>query len=267
MDLPRYFADVAADLQRKSQSIRRDFATHRGTAGDNRESVLAKFLRDHLPGAFDIDAGLIASCDGQFSNEADLIVVDRDWNCAFYPDESKRIWLVEAVFALIEVKTSLTPTEIGDAVGKCRRFKTLPRQFSEAPAVPRLKDSLFVLWGFDSPSSETLKNNLQEAFQGVPVAERPDFVVVPGKVVAMSGSYMELAKLGEPGSDHRKALQKQYGPDLVGLPMDLVQLDELGDNALFAWLIWVISWLKRAGPRNSELMAYLPKDRNFGRRL
>jgi hypothetical protein len=82
MNLPQYFADVAAELQRKSQAIRRDFATHRGTAGDNRESLLANLLRSHLPGAFDVDAGLIASCDGQFSNEADLVVVDRDWSCS-----------------------------------------------------------------------------------------------------------------------------------------------------------------------------------------
>lgn len=267
MDLPQYFAEVVAELDRKSKAIRRDFATHHGSAGENRESLLAAVLRDYLPREFGIDTGLIASCDGQFSNQADLAITNQSWNAPLYPSGPNRIWLVEAVYAMIEVKTSLSPTELGDSITKCRRFKRLPRKFSEAPTMPRLTDSLFVLWSFESPASETLKQNLVEALREVPVPEQPDFVVVPGHLVATCGTYRELSALGQPGSSHRQTLEKQYGPDLAGLQLDRVQVDECGQDSLFVWLVWLLSWLKRAGSRSSELLGYLPPEKVWGRRL
>lgn len=267
MDLPLYFADVAAELDQKSKAIRRDFATHRGSAGGNRESLLAGVLRDYLPREFGIDTGLIASGDGQFSNQADLVVTDHSWNAPLYPSGPNRIWLVEAVYALIEVTTSLTPTEIADAIIKCRRFKRLPRRFSEAPSAPRLTDSLFVLWSFESPASETLKRNLVDAIREIPVLEQPDFIIVPGHLVATCGSYRELSGIGQPGSSHRQILEKQYGPDLAALPFERLPVYECGQNSLFVWLVWLLSWLNRAGSRSSELLGYLPPEKNWGRLL
>jgi len=267
MDLPSYFADAAEQLDRKSRAIRRDFATHRGSAGSNRESLLAEALREYLPRSFGIDTGLITSSDGQFSKQADLVITDHSWNAPLYPSGPNRIWLVEAVYALIEVKTSLPPAEIADGITKCRRFKRLPRRFSEGPSTPRLMDSLFVLWSFEGPTSETLKQNLVEALRDVPVSEQPDFVIVPGQVVATCGSYRELSGLGQPGSAHRHTLERQYGPDLAALPFERLPMFECGKDSLFVWLIWLLSWLKQAGPRSSELLGYLPPDKNWGRLL
>src|SRR3954469_22786619 len=105
MTLPAYFADVVADMQRTSASIRRDFATHRATAGANREGVLATFLREHLPPAFSVESGLLIAKDGQFSNQADLLVIDAQHNSPLYSSSPQRLWLVESAYALIEVKT------------------------------------------------------------------------------------------------------------------------------------------------------------------
>lgn len=266
MDLPEYFSDVSTELQRKSDAIRRDFATHHGAAGANRETLLAEALKDSIPGEFRIDTGLITSCDGQFSNQADLVIADGAWNTPFYPAAQNRIWLVEAIYALIEVKTSLTPTELRDALAKCRRFKSLPRKFSDAPLPPRLTDSLFILWAYEAPSPETVKANLEAELAGISVDEQPDFVVVPGKLVATSGSYREISKFGQPGSLHRSDLEAKYGKDLEALRTARSEVLELGKNSLLVWLVWFLSWLKRAGPRNPELLSYLPQE-NWGRRL
>jgi hypothetical protein len=266
VNIPDHFSDVAKELDAKSKAIRRDFATHRGSGGSNRESLLADFLRNYLPRKFGIDTGLIVSSDGQFSNQADLIIIDQGWNAPLYPSVANRIWLVEAVYALIEVKTSLSPNELTDGIDKCRRFKRLNRQFSKAPNAPLITDSLFILWSFESPKSETLKKNLVELINAVPISERPDFVVVPGQLVATCGSYREISVLGQPGSSHRLALEKQYGrPNLTGLVFDTVPVSECGSDSLFVWLVWLLSWLKRAGPRNSELVGYLPVDKQWGR--
>lgn len=267
MVLPPYFRNIAIELNRKSESIRGAFFSHHGSAGENRESLVAEFLRDYLPNRYGIDTGLINSFDGQFSNQADLIIADTSFNSPLYPSSPNRIWLVEAVYALIEVKTSLSPSDIQDSVDKCRRFKRLPRKFSDAPSKPSIADSLFILWAFESSKSETLKLNLVKSIVNVPRAEQPDFVIVPGQLVAMSGQYMELAKHGQHGSEYRKKLEKQHGPDLTGLQLDLIQVDECGPDSLFVWLIWMLSWLKRAGSRSSELLAYLPPDVVWGRRV
>ena len=47
--LPDYFEDVSRDMASKSAAIRRDFARHRPSAGDNREDLVEHFLKGHLP--------------------------------------------------------------------------------------------------------------------------------------------------------------------------------------------------------------------------
>jgi hypothetical protein len=267
LNLPDYFADIVTELEQKSQAIRRDFATHRPSAGQNREAIIADLLRQYLPKACGIDTGLITSYNGQFSNQADLLIVDQTWNSPFYPTSPNRIWLVESIYAPVEVKTSLAPSDIADCVSKCRRFKMLPRNFSEAPMPPGIRDSLFIIWSYECPSAEVLKSNLSDALVEVPVSEQPDFVVVPSRLVGTAGSYRELASIGQLGSSHRQALIKQYGPNLAGFLREAVEIDEVGENALFVWLLWMLSWLKRVGPRNSELMSYLPQDKQWGRRV
>jgi hypothetical protein len=48
--LPDYLADVGRDMAAKSAAIRRDFATHRLSAGENREDVRWRWaLAGHHP--------------------------------------------------------------------------------------------------------------------------------------------------------------------------------------------------------------------------
>jgi hypothetical protein len=264
MDLPQYFKDISQELQRKSDAIRRDFSTHNGAAGSNRESLIAEALKVSLPDAYCIDTGLITSGEGKFSNQADLVITDNILNTPFYPNVQNRIFLVESVYALIEVKTSLNPTELKDALSKCRRFKNLKRTFSEAPSYPIIKDSLFILWAFESTSAPTVKNNLEQELSLIPVAEQPDFVIVPGKLIATCGQYRELSLFGAVGSLYRMELENKFGKELAGFRNGNSKVYDIGDDALLVWLIFFLSWLKRAGSRNPELLAYLPQEKNWG---
>jgi hypothetical protein len=148
-------------------------------------------------------------------------------------------------------------------VAKCRQFKQLTRHFSEAPVGQGLKTSLFCVYGFEAPSDAKFEENFR-AIADVPEAERPDFVVVPQRFVVTAGEYRELSVLGEPESQYRRALEAKYGSDFAGLGYDSVELGSYGDDSLLAWQVWLQSWLKRAGPRNPELTAYLPAPRALG---
>lgn len=265
MVLPEYLSDVARDMRNKSAAIRRDFASHRLSAGENREDLVADFLKNHLPKRFGVSSGMVISHDGVFSNQADLVVVDEQSNAPLYAATRNKLWPVEAVYALIEVKTTLGPGDISDAVAKGRKFKTLQRKYCEAGQVQRIRDSLFVVWAFDSSSPSTVKTNLIAALAGVPRSEQPDLIVVPDKIVARAGTYLELSKIGQPNSQHRAQLHAQHGQNLDALIPETVEVGELGENALLAWYVWFDSWLRQAGSRLTDPVAYLPPNQVFGR--
>ncbi len=266
MGFDKYMRGISEEMSRKSAELREAFTQHRRSIGDNRECLVARFLRDYLPKRFGVDRGLIISHDGECSNEADLVVFDSLNNSPLYPDSQKKLWPVEAVYALIEVKSQLSPRDLKDAMSKFRKFKNLQRHFPSVKDGSRITDSLAILWSFDSSRPETLKENLESAIAGVPVAERPDFVVVPGKLVAKSGSYLEIVRLGQPNSPHRNSLVEQCGDDLNSLLPDGIEVDDLGENSLMAWYVWFDSWLRRAGERFFDPIEYLPKDTVWGKR-
>ena len=265
MTLPAYMSDAVAEMARKSLSIRRDFAHHHLTAGQLRESTVKKFLVEHLPERFGITSGFAMSADGVFSNEADLLIVDKLNNAPFYPGSDKELWPVESIYALVEVKTRLGPSDLSDAVAKGRRFKTLNRNFCDTKLPIRLiEDSLFVIWGFGCPNPVTLKANLSTALKNVPINEQPDLVVVPQSLVAKSGKYLELVKLGQPNSEFRSQLEIQHGHDLSSLIPEPVEVFDLKADSLMAWYVWFDSWLRQAGARFTNPLAYLPADRIWG---
>lgn len=267
MTVHEYFADVAEELERRSDRVRLGFSKHRPSAGENREGIVAEFLREYLPKAFGVDTGLILAKTGEFSHQADIVVVDQTHNAPLYPSALNHLWLVEAVYALIEVKTSLSPRDIQDSLSKCRQFKTLPRKFDTVPELPKTPDSLFVLWAFEAPRPETVKENVLSAFRGVPRSEQPDFIVVPDSVVVTAGSYRELSRLGMPNSAHRQRVIEETKGNVDIALGEPVQVLDLGKNALLAWLIWFTSWLKGAGHRSAPLVSYLQQGRVLGQRV
>lgn len=267
MILPEYLSDVAREMRAKSAAIRRDFASHRLSAGENREDLVADFLVNHLPRKFGISSGMVISHEGVFSKQADLVVVDEQNNAPLYAATRNKLWPVEAVYALIEVKTTLHPTELADSIAKGRKFKALKRRFCETGQAQRIADSLFIIWAFDSAASSTVKANLGSALVGVPRSEQPDLIVVPDRFVARAGAYLEISKLGQPNSPHRAQFHARFGENLELLLPEQAEVDDFGENALMAWYVWFDSWLRQAGSRLTDPTAYLPMDQVFGRRV
>ena len=117
-------------------------------------------MKEYLPKAFSIGTGLILSSEGEFSNQADLLIADQLNNAPLYPESNNKLWLVESIYSLIEVKTNLEPLNIKDAIKKCVKFKRLKRVFQNVPSQPRITDSLFILWAFNGPDLNIEKKTL-----------------------------------------------------------------------------------------------------------
>lgn len=267
MTINKYFAKVSEDLLSKSQQIKEFFATHKPTAGANRETEVANLLEEYLPSKYEISSGLILSKDGEFSNQADVIVADEMSNSPLFSSEKEKIWLVESVYSLIEVKTQLTPTTLNNSLEKCRRFKSLPRVFASDFGRQNVKESLFVLWAFEGPSAEKIKDNFVESTKDIPRNEHPDFIVVPGSTIISAGEYHEFTKLGQPNSPRRNALISKYGNDLDKLLGEGCLVQNLGEDTLLAFLIWFTSWLHSAGERRADLVQYVPREHIWGKNV
>ena len=253
-------------MRSKSEGIRRDYSQHRPSAGDSQEDLVTKFLEDYLPKRFGVSTGHIISHDGKFSNQADIVIVDDQNNSPLHPDKRNKWWPVEAVYALIEVKTHLNDRDLKNAISKGQKFKRLQRRFCSS-GTQNINESLFVIWAFNSPSPETQKQNISKALQGVPQSEQPDFVIVLDHLVVQSGGYLELARLGQPGSPDHNQLTQQHGNNLSILLPESFEVYDLGANSLLTWYIWFDSWLRQAGSRFTNPVDYLPKEYTFGKKI
>lgn len=254
--LKQYFDDLTADLNRDSERIRQFFRTHAPSAGINREGLVANLLTDHILPQAGIGSGLIMSATGEFSNQSDVVLYDPLSNGPLYRQSSIPIWLLEAVYGVIEVKTELTPTTLKDSIKKCRRFKKLPRNYADSFGGQKIRDHLFVIWSFQAPSNAVMKDNLLSVLTDIPHQEQPDFIIVPGRFLVRGGQYYDLSHNGQTDSDYYKSRLAECGNDSSRLLPEPFEMLDLGANAITVFLYWLNSWLHVAGPRRPNLLAY-----------
>jgi hypothetical protein len=267
MSIDEYYANISKELKSKSDSMKIGFSTHRLSAGENREDIFGDFLKHNLPKSFGVGTGLILSSEGEFSSQADLVIVDHLNNAPLYPDSRNKLWLVESIYALIEVKTDLNPSDIQDSIKRCIKFKRLKREFQTVPAMPRIAESLFIVWAFNGPASETLKNNIASSYKDIAVDDQPDIIIIPDSILITAGSFRRLSKFGMPGTDYQQnIIEKNQGKSYLEIfgPTDFW---ELKDNSLLIFLTWLTAWLKGAGVRSAPLEVYLERGKIFGYKI
>ncbi len=103
------------------------FVQHAGDKGENREKILREFLSEHLPKRYGVTKGEILTKHGKRSHAADIIIYDAE-NCPVLYVGETAILPVEGVYGIIEVKSTLSKTELVDALGKIESFKNLAPQ-------------------------------------------------------------------------------------------------------------------------------------------
>jgi len=191
MIVSEYLRRVSERLAAESHEIAQDYS-HPGVIGRSREDKVREFFEKHLPPAFKISRGFLVSPDNITSPETDLLIVDGLWTTPLHGDLDSPIWLLERTYASIEVKSDLSPQQITNCMEKCKKFKTLRRVWTNAKHNPLIEDSLFVIWAFDSASTQTTIDNLSSAFAGVPNLQRPDLILVNDRFCAFAGSLQLL---------------------------------------------------------------------------
>jgi hypothetical protein len=103
---------------------------HAGDKGESRELLLRDFLGEHLPRRYGVTKGEVVTKAGDQSHSADVIVYDAV-NCPVLYTGATTVLLVEGVYGIIEVKSTMSKAEFVDAAKKIEAFKRLaPRDLS-----------------------------------------------------------------------------------------------------------------------------------------
>ncbi|MCP4260702.1 MAG: hypothetical protein GY774_24730 [Planctomycetes bacterium] len=105
--LDHYFANVYNKLEADALLYNRELP-HSGLVGSENELAIAGVLRDFLPPRFGVEVNaLVIDRFGKVSRQADIVIFDSERQASFF----RKVYPVENVYAVIEVKTSLTASE------------------------------------------------------------------------------------------------------------------------------------------------------------
>ena len=110
--LGNYFVSVYNKLEADAMLFNRKLP-HSGLMGNENELVLSKLLRDFLPPRFGIEnSGIVIDKKGKSSKQCDIIICD----AYRFPKYFRKVFPVEIVYGVIEVKTLLTAKEADNAI-------------------------------------------------------------------------------------------------------------------------------------------------------
>ncbi len=98
---------------------------HNGIKGDERAAALQNFLIDHLPDFLGVAKGEAADCFDNRTGQLDLIIYDKHKSSPITVKTENIIVPAEALYAVIEVKTTLTKDELAMCVNAVKKIRSL----------------------------------------------------------------------------------------------------------------------------------------------
>lgn len=118
---------LAADLKKSSVH------THPTPKGNATESGWGKFLQEHLPHRYQVTQGFVVDRFGRQSEQVDLMIVDRQFTVVLFDDNAARYVPAESVYAVFEVKQTISKEHVEVAQGKVASVRALHRTSAVIP--------------------------------------------------------------------------------------------------------------------------------------
>lgn len=98
---------------------------HRGVKGNYREELLKRYLRDLIPSKYSIGTGIIVDANQKQSRQQDFFIYDNVNSPVFLKMEATQVIPIESVYAVIEVKSTLSKAELEKSIVNIRSVKSL----------------------------------------------------------------------------------------------------------------------------------------------
>jgi hypothetical protein len=117
---------VASEVER-SLGDARTLIAHEGEKGGASEDVWRALLRRHLPLRYQVDTGFVVDNEGQFSEQIDIIVFDRQYSPLVFELGTRKIFPAESIYAVFEAKQSAGSKTVAAARRKAASVRRLKR--------------------------------------------------------------------------------------------------------------------------------------------
>jgi hypothetical protein len=166
--LSQLLAGLHDDIERRLATARESFA-HATTKGDASEGVWLDLLTTYLPQRYQAATAHAVDSKGQFSNQIDVVVFDRQYSPFIFTFQGQKIIPAESVYAVFEAKQTVNADLIRYAREKCASVRKLYRTSLPIPhagGVYDPKSPMPILGGvlaFDSDWRPPLGGPLQKA--------------------------------------------------------------------------------------------------------
>jgi hypothetical protein len=242
--------DIGEVLQSYSRKLLHDFHKDARTSniafdrGQPGEKAVRDFLSTRLPGRYGVGEGLVIDASGGQSRQCDVVIYDRERAPILSSETGLTIWPFESVYAVAQVKSKLTLSDLESAVEDIASFKALsrlPSDFLSTPemaarAAPRNRAIGLLI----AHETELDADELRATLTSVPREHQiDDYCVISGRV----------------GIRVEKRLQRM----IISSRGDHVADMQLGDGALAAFLLITISVLNQIELGDQNLLSYLPR--------
>lgn len=176
--LSQLLSSLHSDIEQRLSIARAAFA-HPGTKGDASEGVWLELLSSYLPKRYEAAKAHIVDSEGQFSDQIDVAIFDRQYSPFVFRFQGQTVIPAESVYAVFEAKQVLNAAHVKYAQEKVSTVRRLHRTSLPIPhaggiyppkPLPHIYGGLLT---FESDWSPALGNTLRASLAG-PVAERLD---------------------------------------------------------------------------------------------
>ena len=119
--LNRYFRSIHDKVEADALLFNQKLP-HTGLAGSENEQVIGNVIRDFLPPRFGVEIGaLVIDRHGNVSKQCDIVIFDAQ----NFPKYFRKVFPIELVYCVIEVKTLLSSQQAGNALENLMSLKQL----------------------------------------------------------------------------------------------------------------------------------------------
>lgn len=124
--LSTILATLHEDIQHRLRSVRATIA-HPGSKGDGAENIWLDLLNKYLPERYRAAKAFVVDSKGNFSQQIDVVVFDRQYTPFIFDFEGQTVIPAESVYAVFEAKQTVDASLIAYAQEKVASVRKLHR--------------------------------------------------------------------------------------------------------------------------------------------
>lgn len=171
------FESISGKMQSDFEKVTK-LLSHPGVKGTARENALMHYLRPHIPDKFEFSEGIIIDSFDHQSRQVDVIIHDRIATPFLQDRDLANVIPIESVYAVIEVKSTLTKDELTKCIENIKSVRSLKKNTITGQISPILG----FVFAYDADSTlETIYKNFLELSKDLPPEQQITCICVLNK--------------------------------------------------------------------------------------